>query len=407
MKSTRYAWTLVALLWTVALLNYVDRQIIFSVLPLVRADVKLTDLELGLLGSVFMWVYGILSPLAGYLGDRFGRVRIILVSLMVWSAVTWATGHARTVSELLWARGLMGISEACYLPAGLALIADYHGERTRARATGLHFSGIYVGIVLGGFGGGWMGEHYGWRAAFTFLGIAGVVYTLVLKLTLREAPAPDATAARPHFWTSLRQLLALRGFVLLTLIFATMSIANWIVYTWLPLYLYERFGMSLAAAGFAGTFYIQAGSVAGVLLGGRLADSWVRRNSSGRLLTQAAGLSAAAPFLFLAGSTSSVAILIAALLLFGIGRGAYDCNTMPVLSQIARPELRATGYGLFNCVGCIAGGVLAALAGVLKSALGLGAALQLAAAILFISAFVLMRLRLDALPAGQAREVEA
>ena len=186
-----------------------------------------------------------------------------------------------------------------------------------------------------------------------------------------------------------------------------MSIANWIVYTWLPLYLYERFGMSLAAAGFAGTFYIQAGSVAGVLLGGRLADSWVRRNSSGRLLTQAAGLSAAAPFLFLAGSTSSVAILIAALLLFGIGRGAYDCNTMPVLSQIARPELRATGYGLFNCLGCIAGGVMAALAGALKSALGLGAAFQLAAAILFISALVLMRLRLDALPAGQAREVEA
>src|SRR5262245_38029940 len=108
MKSSHYAWLLVALLWVVALLNYVDRQIIFSVLPLVRSDLKLTDTQLGLLSTVFLWVYGILSPVAGYLGDRFGRVRVILISLAVWSVVTWATGHARTLTELLWARGWMG-----------------------------------------------------------------------------------------------------------------------------------------------------------------------------------------------------------------------------------------------------------------------------------------------------------
>lgn len=400
MKSrARYAWLLVALLWLVALLNYLDRQIIFSVLPLVKADLKMSDFELGLLGAVFIWIYGILSPVAGYLGDRFGRVRIILISLLVWSVVTWLTGHARSAGELLLARALMGISEACYLPAALALIADFHTGRTRSLATGLHFSGIYAGIVIGGFGGGWMGQNYGWRAAFTILGVAGIVYTLFLKMALREGPA-KAAAVRPAFLTSLKELVRLKGFIVLTLTFSTTSIANWIVYGWLPLYLYERFGMSLTNAGFTATFYIQAGSVAGILLGGKVADAWAGRSSSGRLYTQALGLSAAAPFLFLAGSSSALAFVIAGLVVFGIGRGMFDSNAMPVLCQIARPDLRATGYGIFNCVGCLVGGTMAALAGALKAALGLTAAFQLAAVILFVSAIALARLRLTHEPAG-------
>ena len=392
MNRARYAWAVVALLWTVALLNYLDRQVIFSVLPLVQNDLGASNVELGLLSTVFLWVYGVLSPVAGYFGDRFGRARIITVSLLVWSAVTWATGHARTMPELLCARGLMGISEACYLPAGLALIADYHPDRSRSLATGVHFSGLYLGVVLGGLGGGWLGSHYGWRAAFTFLGAAGIAYTLILKVALKEAPAVAKTI-RPRFGVSLRELIHLPGFPALALIFGTTSIAGWIVYTWLPLYLYERFGMSLTAAGFTATFYIQIGSAAGILAGGRLADWWASRNPRGRLFTQALGLGAAAPFLFLAGSTSTLGFLIAGLLVFGLGRGVFDCTAMPVLCQIARPDLRATGYGIYNCLGCIAGGLMAAVAGALKSALGLSASFQIAAIILAGSAIALGRLR--------------
>ena len=389
----RYAWAVVALLWGAALLNYLDRQIVFSVLPLLEKDLRMTAFQMGLLGTVFLWVYGILSPLAGYLGDRWGRARIIVVSLLVWSAVTWATGHCRTAAELLAARALMGISEACYLPAALALIADYHGERSRSLATGLHISGIYAGIVVGGAGGGWMGEHYGWRAAFTVLGVAGVAYTALLQRTLRESPRAAAAPEAPGFLRSLRELIGLRGFVLLTAVFSTFSIANWIVYTWLPLYLYERFHMSLTVAGFSATFYIQAGSAAGILVGGRLADAWATRNPRGRVLTQVGGLAAAAPVLFLVGSTSSAAFLVAALVVFGIGRGMYDANTMPVLCQIARPDLRATGYGIFNCAGCLTGGVMAALAGYLKAALGLNAAFLAAAFLLACSAVALLGFR--------------
>jgi MFS family permease len=395
-----YPWILVALLWFVFLLNYLDRQVIFSVFPLLQQNLKLTDLELGLLSTSFLWVYAIASPLTGYLADRFGRKKVIVASLMVWSLMTWATGKARNFRELLAVRGLMGVSEAAYLPAGLAMIADHHSERTRSLATGIHFSGAYLGIVLGGVAGGWIGERYGWRPAFTFLGILGVAYAMVTLLGLRERPAnaPQTAdrpkAVRPRLTVSLRKLFALRAFATLTLVFGLMSIANWLVYTWMPIYLYERFHMSLLAAGFSATAYIQVGSVGGILLGGILADRWGTRSTRSRLLTQAGGLALAAPFLCIVGLTGSGWVLLAALTIFGVGRGSYDCSCMPVLSQIASPELRATGYGVFNFVGTFAGGVSAALAGGLKHTIGLGGAMVAASGVVLVAALLLFRLKI-------------
>ena len=394
-----YPWVLVALLWFVFLLNYLDRQVIFSVFPLLQQNLKLTDLELGLLSTSFLWVYAIASPLAGYLADRFGRKKVIVASLVVWSLMTWATGKARNFRELICVRGLMGVSEAAYLPAGPAMIADHHSERTRSLATGIHYSGAYLGIVLGGVSGGWIGERYGWRPAFTFLGILGVVYAFVALLGLREKPTNAPAAAnhaktqKPRLAISVRKLFALRGFATLTLVFGMMSIANWLVYTWMPIYLYEHFHMSLLAAGFSATAYIQAGSVGGILLGGMLADRWGTRSPRGRLLTQAAGLALAAPFLCVVGITGSGWILLAALTVFGVGRGSYDCSCMPVLSQIAGPELRATGYGVFNFVGTFAGGMSAALAGGLKHTIGLGGAMVAASGIVVVASLLLFRLK--------------
>lgn len=396
--DSAYPWVLVALLWFAFLLNYLDRQVIYSVFPLLQHNLKLTDLELGFLSTSFLWVYAIASPLAGYVGDRFGRKKVIVASLIVWSLMTWATGKARNFHELVAVRGLMGVSEAAYLPAGLALIADHHSERTRSLATGIHYSGAYLGIVLGGVAGGWIGERYGWRPAFTFLGILGAAYAVVALLGLRERPvrgeADLPKAAKLRLAVSLRKLIALPGFATLTLVFGMMSIANWLVYTWMPIYLYERFHMSLLAAGFSATVYIQAGSVAGILLGGTLADRWGTRSGRGRLLTQAAGLALAAPFLCIVGMTGSGWVLLAALAIFGVGRGSYDCSCMPVLSQIAGPELRATGYGVFNFVGTFAGGASAALAGGLKQTIGLGGAMVAASGVVVLAALLLFRLKI-------------
>jgi MFS family permease len=383
-------WLLVALLWVVALLNYLDRQVIFSLFPLLQQDLHATDIELGLTSTVFLWVYGLLSPFAGYLADRFGRGRMIIAGLFVWSLVTWLTGMARSTNELLIARALMGISEACYLPAALALIVESHPERSRSLAAGVHQSGLYTGMILGGAWGGWMGDHYGWRPVFTILGLFGIAYFVVVWLALRNVDRGSAAAAtEPRFLLSMKALVKLPGFLLLTVVFTAFAVQNWIVYTWLPVYLYERFGMSLTNAGFTATFYIQVAGFAGILAGGWMADRWSRTSPRGRLLTQLLGLAIGAPFLFLIGFTASFPLLVIALIAYGLGRGFYDANTMPVLSQIARPDLRATGYGIFNMAGCVAGGVAAAAAGSLKAVIGLSVAFQVSAAILLAGAALL------------------
>ncbi len=389
MTAARYKWLVVALLWIVALLNYLDRQVMFAVFPLLKVELHISGLQLGLLATSFLWVYGLLSPIGGYAADRFSRRGVILFSLAIWSAVTWLTGHCRTYSELLAARGAMGISEACYLPAALALIADYHGEETRSRATGLHQSGLYAGIGLGGLGGGWMGDRYGWRAAFILLGIAGLVYTAILAAGLKEAPRRRTDQSRPErlaFMSATGELLGSRKFLVLTGVNSLASLAYWCVYTWLAVYLYERFQMSLTVAGFSSTFYIQASSFAGILLGGWLADRWARSNVRGRVLTQTIGLAVAAPFLFLVGTTGSQPILLMCLILFGLGRGFFDCNLMPVLCEIVSPGVRATAYGILNLTSCFVGGTMAAVGGVFKDTIGLGGALQISAVLLAVAA---------------------
>ena len=349
-------WVLVGLLWFVWFLNYLDRQVIFSVFPLLQAELKLNGLQLGLISTAFLWVYAIAGPAAGYLADHFSRKRIIVFSLFLWSAVTFATGHARNLPELLTARALMGITEACYLPAGLALIAAYHDERTRSKATGIHYTGGYLGMALGGVLGAWLGSRYGWRAAFLALGVIGIAYTFVIAGMTHDRGPEKSSASRRGLLSSIREMFAVPGYKTMFIVFAAMSIGNWIVYTWLPLYLYESFGMDLTSAGFTATFYLQAGSVSGILFGGWLADRWSRSQVKARLWTQALGLAAAAPFLFLSGFTHSVGVIIAGMIVFGIGRGMYDCNGMPALCQIARDDQRATGFGLFNFIGPFAGG---------------------------------------------------
>ncbi len=399
MKVSTRAWILVGLLWVVGLLNYLDRQVVFSVLPPLQKELGMSALQLGLLGSVFLAVYGIFSPFAGFLSDRFSRRGIIFASLLVWSGVTWWTSYARSASEMMWARGLMGVSEACYLPAALALIAAHHGESTRSRANSLHWSGLYVGVTLGGAGGGWIAQHYGWRAVFSILGVAGVAYSLILGLTLRWIPesvkqvGQTAASPMPRLWPAFRELCSIPNFVRLGSTNAISSIGWWMVYTWLPLHLYERFNMSLAQAGFTATVYLQGTSFVGALCGGWLADRWSHTNDRGRLLTQVIGLLLAGPALFVVGFTHSSPVLITCLLLTGFGRGFYEGNLMPVMCQFTRAELRATGYGIYNFASCVASGTMIALAGALKSTLGLGGAIEVSAFIVLACGFYMMRVR--------------
>ncbi len=395
---TRNAWWIVALLWGVALLNYLDRQVIFSLFPLLRADLGLTDMELGMLGTAFLWIYAAASPMAGYLGDRFGHRPVILLSLLMWSAVTVCVALAGGFRSLIATRALMGIGEACYIPSALALISAWHGPQTRSRAIGLHQSGIYAGILLGGFGGAWIGENYGWRTVFWVLGAVGIAYAALLPRLLPQTPALTPDRARSAaFLPTVRSILRNAAFWPVLAVFAVMSMASWLVYAWMPLFLFEKFSLSLSSAGFAATFFVQAASVAGILLGGWLGDTSGRRSPWGRLLTQVGGLALAAPFLSLSGLASEAWVLYAALALYGVGRGIYDCNVMPVLCEIVNEEERSSAFGLLNFAGTFSGGLIALLAGALKSTLGLGMILgAVGLAVLGCSTLLLLIPRLKA-----------
>jgi MFS transporter, Spinster family, sphingosine-1-phosphate transporter len=316
--------------------------------------------------------------------------------------VTLATAHARGFTDLLLARACMGISEACYLPAGLALVAAYHSERTRSKATGLHQSGSYAGTILGGLAGGWIGQSYGWRSVFGVLGAIGVIYSLVVALGIRDSQSPATPLIfreKLPLRAALRELLSLNGFGMMTLAFGAVSVGDWAVYTWMPVYLYERFHMSLAQAGFSATFYLKGGGFLGLLLGGALADWWSSRSPRGRLYSQSLGLIGAAPFLFFSGLTDSSVLLVVALAVYGFGKGMYDSNVMPVLCQVAHPGVRSTGYGVFNMTGCLAGGAVAAIAGALKNSFGLGGTIQVAGILLACAGLALLRIRMNPTPA--------
>lgn len=370
----RYAWLVVALLWFVAMLNYLDRLMITTMRDSIKADIAMTDAQFGLLTSAFLWVYAVVSPLGGFLADRFGRSTMICGSLIAWSAMMLWMGHVSSFRELFILRALMGLSEAFYMPAGLALIADYHVGRTRSFATGLHMTGIYSGAALGGIGG-YLAEASGWRSGFNILGAAGIGYAVLLLFLLRDvrkSRAEVTAEVQPALkvTTALGVLFHEPGFWLLLALNALVGVANWGIYGWLPTYLRENFQLGLGVAGMSATGYIQVASFGGVLVGGAWADRWARTNPSAPALVPAIGYCIVAPCLFVASSTSVLAIAILGLAVFGLGRGFFDSNHMPMLRRVADQRYSATGFGFLNLISCASGGIMVYAGGAMKDAHG-------------------------------------
>lgn len=396
-----YAWAVVALLWPVVLLNYLDRQMVSTIRASIRADIPgiANDQDFGTLMAVFMWVYAFLSPVGGFIADKFNRRWTVIGSLFVWSAVTWLTGHAQTYSQMLTLRALMGVSEAFYFPAALALIADFHTGGTRAKAVGLHQTGLYAGLALGGIGG-YIADHSSWRNCFTWFGAAGVVYAVVLLMTLKDAPSENSPGEKKT--VSVREtILALwsqPAFWILVVYFTLPSIAGWVTKNWLPTFLADTFNLKQGPAGLSATCYIQFASLGGVFLGGVVADWWMRKTNRGRIFTSALGVLLLAPALLGLGYTSSLGVAIAAMILFGLGWGFFDCNNMPILCQIARPEHRATGYGFMNLAAIGTGGGATVLLGWMRDhgvKFSVAFAVSAAVALLAATLILLVKPRVD------------
>ncbi|MEI7956748.1 MAG: MFS transporter [Verrucomicrobiota bacterium] len=388
--TARAAWLVVALLWPVALLNYLDRQVLATLQPSIGAEISavLDSRNFGRLMGIFLWIYGAVSPLSGLAADRFNRKKLIVGSLAVWSTVTLLMGYAHDYTQLYWMRALMGVSEALYIPAGLAVIADYHTGHTRSLAVGIHMTGFYCGQALGGFGA-LAADAISWRVTFQALGVTGVIYSIVLAVFLKErrtdVPAQGMLDELRGMGRCLWALFSTGAFFIILFYFAAPGAPGWVLKNWLPT-LFARMdpdtvrAMLPAVQDFSNaeiaskvakplsTILIAASCFIGGILGGIVADRWARRNIRGRIYTGAIGLTLTIPALVVLGYAGNPALALCAAVIFGMGWGLFDANNMPILCQFVPPRLRAAAFGFMNLTGVFIGAMTTELAGRLDKA---------------------------------------
>ena len=396
-NSKYYPWVVVALLGGVALLNYMDRQMLSTMKDSMQVDI--IDLQsatnFGRLMAIFLWVYGLMSPISGIIADNLSRKKLIVGSLLVWSSVTYLMGLATTYDQVFWLRALMGISEALYLPAGLSLIADYHTGGSRSLAVGIHMTGLYLGQAIGGFGAT-LAAAYSWNTTFYWFGIIGIAYAFVLAVFLKDkkrvAPeeAKESTPKKPqaNVLLSLKSLFTNPAFWVILLYFAIPSLPGWATKNWLPTLFAENLGLPMSQAGPIATITIAFSSFVGVVFGGILSDRWVRKNIKGRIYTGAIGLSLTIPSLLLLGFGSSIVEVVSAGVLFGIGFGMFDANNMPILCQFVSVRQRATAYGVMNMVGVFAGAMITSVLGSWSDDGNLGMGFALLAAVVAVAVVI-------------------
>lgn len=401
-RLSRGAWAIVALLWVVATLNYLDRQLVVTMPSPIKGDLQIGDERFGLLSSVFLWIYGVCSPIAGYVADRFGKRPVIIASLLIWSAATFVTGIVTSFEGMLAARAMLGVSEAFYMPAAVALIVEYHRGSTRSRATGLHLSGVYAGSVLGGLGGTFA-ELFGWRTGFILMGGVGVAYALVLMIFFPRpsnngapaeiAPGETATLA-PRLSGAFRSLLTTRGFLFLLAMNLLNGAAYWPVRNWLPEFFRSELGVNQAWAGVYGPMAFNGAAFVGMLIASNVSDWWSRWNERARALVPAMGFMIAAPCLFTVGAAEYIPVILVCVLIAGMSQGFLDANLMPAACTVTDFRHRATAYGLLNFVGTTAGGVMTYVGGMLKDQqVPFGTTFQASSLLIFVAGLCLFAVK--------------
>jgi len=391
-KNKLYPWIVVGLLWVVGLLNYLDRQMLSTLRPAMQKDIGelASATNFGYLMGIFLWIYGFMSPVAGVIADRVNRKGLIVVSLLVWSGVVFTMGYATSFHQLYVLRAIMGVSEALYLPAGLSLIADYHGNSTRGLAIGIHMTGLYLGQALGGFGGT-IAAARSWQSTFHLFGLVGIVYAGVLALLLRDKER--AATSRPGDGGAgrggLRGLFTVPAFGVILFYFAVLSLPGWAAKNWLPTLYASSLGMKMAIAGPLATVTIAAASFLGVVSGGLLSDRWIKTNVRGRVYASAIGMGLTIPSLLL-GFGHSLVTVVGAGICFGFGFGMTDANNMPMLCQLIGARQRATAYGLMNMVGVLSGALITEWLGKATDAGHLGRDFSLLAGIVLMGLVMLL-----------------
>lgn len=346
-RSGAYGRYALALLLAVNLLNYIDRQVLYAVFPLVKSDLQLSDTDLGVLGSAFMIFYMVSAPLLGWLGDRVSRVKLASSGLILWSFATVFAGLASSYRMLFTARTVVGVGEASFGTVSPGLLSDLFPKERRGRILSFFYLAIPVGSALGYLLGGLFGQRFGWHAAFFIVGIPGLILALpVWFLREPERGGTEKRSATTGTREGYLQLLSNRSFVTNTLAMAAMTFALGGLAQWVPTFLYRVHNLSVGKGNtLFGAITVFSG-ISGTLAGGWLGDRLQRRTAKGYLLVSGWGFLAGAPVAAYALLTPSVtacltAVFFAEFLLF--------LNTSPlntVIVNVTRPSVRAMAFAV-------------------------------------------------------------
>ena len=388
-----YPWLVVLMLWVVALLNYMDRQMLSTMREAMQMDIPELEsaINFGRLMAIFLWIYGCVSPFAGAVADKLSKKWLIAGSLCIWSAVTLLMGHCTSFRQLYWLRALMGVSEALYIPAALSLIAEYHSGKSRSFAVGIHMTGLYLGQAVGGFGATFAAS-YSWQGVFHWFGLIGILYAVVLVFFLRDKKEETVTdtpgvapVGKPSIAKGVAYVFTTIPFWILLFVFASVSLPGWGVRNWLPTLFADSLHAPMSTAGPVSTITIAASSFLGVIVGGKLSDFWVHRHVKGRIYTSAIGLSLMIPSLVLVGIGEGTFTAVGAGLLFGLGYGMFDANNMPILCQFVPARYRGTAYGIMNMTGVFFGAACTTAMGKLADLGHLGLSFAILGTVVMIS----------------------
>jgi len=387
----RKAWLLVGFTWLAYCLNYSDRQVIFSIFPILKSELHFSDAQLGLTGSVFLWVYGLCSPIAGQIGDRFSKRLLVAVSLLLWSGVTALTGLSHSVGMVLTCRALTGVTESLFVPAAVALLANAHRPENRSRAFAVYGTGQLAGIVLGGWFGGFVAQELHWRLAFYALGLAGILYCYPYFRFLKSCKEEARVETKKSGYTlAVTALAQIPMYLVLCVMSGVFNLTLWLLYTWLPNFLYDKFSLSLADAGYTATVYLQTATLVGTLAGGAAADClyrWIKASRFGLIF---AGLLLGAPCVHFIGNSDTLFFTKLAAIAFGLTGGLALANLYISAFDVVPADTRASAVAFMNLAGYLVSGFAPLVTGVWRQSLGIHTMMTYASVLLVAAALLLL-----------------
>lgn len=385
-------WQLIAFLWACYVLNQADRQVVYTLFPALQQTFGFSNVVLGLTGALFLWVFGAFSPIAGILGDRLSKTKLLLASLLIWSSLTVLSGLSPNGQTLLACRALLGVSESFFMPAGYALIAAAHGPSTRSRAIAIFGTSQLVGVALGGSLTALVAQRFNWRASFWLLGVTGILLALPLNRFFSRMPkAFSQTERGPKVdLASFLMLFKIPTLRIITFAIAVATFGLFLVYTWLPTFLYDKFQIGLARAGFEASVYPQVGTACGLLVGGWLADRFNPQLKASRFWVIFAALLCGAPCMFLLGWTRALGQARLAAMAVGFFAGFITGNQAAATFDVVPRRLRASSIGLLNLVAAFVSGFAPLLGGFARSTVGVDRLMSYTAATYAFTGLVLL-----------------